>query len=558
MKLSQIPYKRITLEEIQAEMKRFIQDFKNAQSAEQQLEIYKKYDEYSADISTTFSLLNIRYTLNTADEFYSKEKDYLNEISPYVQQLAQEFNDSLLESKYIDKLKTMLPELIFTKLEYAKKCFNDEILEELQQESKLETEYSQLTACALIDFDGQKLTLSQLGKYKQSPDREVRRAAYEAQGKWLESAADKIDGIYDQMVKVRTAMAKKLGFANYHEMSVYRMGRIGYNADDIKTFRRQVKDDLVPIISKLKQRQAEELGVDKITIIDDPIIFAEGNPTPVGTPQEIFANGKKMYHEMSKETGEFIDFMLEHELFDVLSREGKANGGYCTNLPKYKMPFIFANFNGTSGDVDVLTHEAGHAFAAYKAFGLPWEDIQTPGMETAEIHSMSMEFFAEKWMDLFFGDRADDYRYMHLSSSLSFIPYGTIVDYFQEIVYTNPDMTPAQRTETFRKLTEEFCPNMSADGITAYEQGKRWQFQLHIFEYPFYYIDYCLAQTMALEFYIMMTKDYDAAWETYLKLVSYAGTMPFPQLVEKCGMKSPLKQGTLKEVALELEKILAK
>ena len=179
------------------------------------------------------------------------------------------------------------------------------------------------------------------------------------------------------------------------------MGRIGYGIDDIKTFRKQVKEDLVPIIQKLKREQSQELGIEKITIADDPIVFKHGNPTPIGTPEEIFANGKKMYHEMSAETGKFIDFMLEHELFDVLAKKGKANGGYCTNLPKYKMPFIFANFNGTSGDVDVLTHEAGHAFAAYKAFDLPWEDIQTPGMETAEIHSMSMEFFAEKWMDLF-------------------------------------------------------------------------------------------------------------------------------------------------------------
>ena len=432
------------------------------------------------------------------------------------------------------------------------------LVENIREESKLETEYSQITACALIDFDGQKLTLSQLGKYKQSPDREVRRAAYNAQGKWLESVSDKIEGIYDRMVKVRTSMAKKLGFKNYHEMSVYRMGRIGYGIDDIRTFREQVKNDLVPIINKLKKEQAKELGINKVTIIDDPVVFKEGNPTPIGTPEEIFANGRKMYHEMSKETGEFIDFMLEHELFDVLSRKGKANGGYCTNLPKYKMPFIFANFNGTSGDIDVLTHEAGHAFAAYKAFDLPWEDIQTPGMETAEIHSMSMEFFAEKWMDLFFGNRAEDYKYMHLSSSLSFIPYGTIVDYFQELVYENPDMTPAERNETFKKLVEEFCPNLNADEIEHYCKGTRWQFQLHIFEYPFYYIDYCLAQTMSLEFYVMMNENREKAWETYLKLVSYAGTLPFPELVEKCGMKSPLKQGTLKEIALGLEKILSK
>ena len=558
MKLSEIPYKRITLNEIREKMEKYIADFKNAKDAEEQLNVYKSYSDYGEEISTMFSLLNIRYTLNTADEFYSKEKDYLNEIMPEVQQLSQRFSDCLLESEFKDELKKTLPELIFTKLEYAKKCFNDEILDELREESKLETEYSQITACALIDFDGQKLTLSQLGKYKQSPDREVRRAAYNAQGKWLESVSDKIEGIYDKMVKVRTAMAKKLGFKNYHEMSVYRMGRIGYGIDDIRTFREQVKNDLVPIINKLKKEQAKELGINKVTIIDDPVVFKEGNPTPIGTPEEIFANGRKMYHEMSKETGEFIDFMLEHELFDVLSKKGKANGGYCTNLPKYKMPFIFANFNGTSGDIDVLTHEAGHAFAAYKAFDLPWEDIQTPGMETAEIHSMSMEFFAEKWMDLFFGNRAEDYKYMHLSSSLSFIPYGTIVDYFQELVYENPDMTPAERNETFKKLVEEFCPNLNADEIEHYCKGTRWQFQLHIFEYPFYYIDYCLAQTMSLEFYVMMNENREKAWETYLKLVSYAGTLPFPELVEKCGMKSPLKQGTLKEIALGLEKILSK
>ena len=558
MKLSKIPYKRVTLEEATKNLNKFIENFKKAKNAKQQISIYNKCNEYSSKIGTMFSLANIRYTQDTTDEFYIKEKDYLNENGPYITQLIQQFADMVLESKFINELKNLMPEIIFTKLEYFKKTFNDKILKDMQVESKLSMEYSQYTATALIEFNGEKLTLSQMGKYRQSADRKIRLAAYTAQGKWLKESKEKLDTIFDQLVKVRTSMAKKLGFKNYVELAHYKMGRIGYTREDLHVFREQVKRDLVPLIAELKKKQANDLCIDKITLIDDSTVFKNGNPAPIGTPEEIFANGKKMYHALSPDTGKFIDFMLKHELFDVLARENKANGGYCSSLESYKMPFIFANFNGTSGDIDVLTHEAGHALATYKAFSIPWHDLRNYSMETAEVHSMSMEFFAEKWMDLFFGDRSDDYKYMHLLNSLSFIPYGTVVDNFQEIIYTQPNMSPDERHATFVRLMDEFCPQLSCKDIDGYDYGARWQLQLHIFEYPFYYIDYCLAQTVALEFYTIMSKDFDEAWQKYIKFLSSAGKKSFPDVVAFSGMSSPFERGVLKRIATQVQQELKK
>jgi M3 family oligoendopeptidase len=265
-----------------------------------------------------------------------------------------------------------------------------------------------------------------------------------------------------------------------------------------------------------------------------------------------------MYEEMSKDTGEFINYMLEHELFDVIAKKGKSGGGYCTELVEYKMPFIFANFNGTYGDIDVLTHEAGHALASYKAMNnIPLYELNQGGMETCEVHSMSMEFFAWKWMDLFFKEKAEDYRFMHISNAVYFIPYGTMVDYFQQCVYEKPEMTPAERKALWLKLEATFRPYMGQEGITYMEEGGRWQYQSHIYERPFYYIDYCLAQTIALDFLVAMRDNYNDAWKRYNAFLSKGGSETFVKLVEETGFKQPFDSGALSQLVKNVDKVVA-
>ncbi len=557
MKVSELEYKRVTIEEIREKSKAIIEMVKNAQSVQDVLKARDEYNKNVEELSTEYALANMRYTINTIDEFYVKERDYYDEIMPEVQSIGLEYANALLDSKFRPELEKELLPLVFKSYEIQKKSMSPEIIEEMVTENKIVSEYSQLMAGLTFEFRGERMPKTLLTKYFSDADRNTRKEAYEALGKGLEKVGDKLDDIFDRLVKIRDKMAKKMGCKNFVELGYYRMGRLCYDQNDIEKFRGNVLKDIVPVVSRLKTENAKTMGIERMMLYDNDIIIPEGNPKPCVDTDGIFKAAKEMYHEMSEDTGKFIDMMIENEAFDVISRENKWGGGYCTSFEKYAQPFILANFNGTSGDVDVMTHEAGHAFADYMTSKNKFRfELGIGGMETAETHSMSMEFFAWKYIDKFFGDSAQKYKFMHAFDALSFIPYGTIVDYFQHIVYENPEMTPAQRNEAWLKLESEFRPYLSMEGIPYLEKGTRWQYQMHIFETPFYYIDYCLAQTAAFEFLLESQKDYDDAFKRYVKLLSQGGEKVFTELLTEAGLASPFKDGALENVAKEIEQLL--
>jgi M3 family oligoendopeptidase len=379
----------------------------------------------------------------------------------------------------------------------------------------------------------------------------VRKSSLDAKGEWFNQHRERLDQIFDELVKLRTEMAKKLGYKNYIELGYYQMTRNCYDAPTVKKFRDAVKKHIVPVVGKLIEAQAAriELPGKRLSMYDVALEYPDGNAKPQGTPDEIFEAGKKMYHELSTDTAEFIDFMLENELFDVLTRPGKSGGGYCTDIPMYKSPFIFANFNGTSGDVDVLTHEAGHAFASFCGRDIKPLALQEYTYEIAETHSMSMEFFTHPWMELFFGSETAKYLYSHTASALVFLPYGCMVDEYQHIVYENPELTPAERNNAWVRLESEYRPYLDFSEAPFYQEGRRWQAQSHIYERPFYYIDYCLAQTNALSFWTLDLQNHSKAWETYRRFIGYAGTKTFTDLVDVSGLPSPFTEQTLADIA---------
>ena len=352
-------------------------------------------------------------------------------------------------------------------------------------------------------------------------------------------------------------MAKKMGYPNFIELGYYRLGRLSFDQGMVERFRENVLKDLVPVVARLKKENAAKLVIEDFKLYDNDVCIPGGDPKPVLDKDGIFREASGMYHEMSEETGKFIDMMLENEAFDVVSRENKWGGGYCTSIPQYNQPFILANFNGTSDDIDVITHEAGHAFADYMTAGNRFSmELGIGGMETAETHSMSMEFFAWKYIGKFFGGNAEKYKYMHVFESLSFIPYGTIVDYFQHLVYTNPEMTPAERKEVWNRLEAQFRPYLSTEGIPYLSEGTRWQYQMHIYESPFYYIDYCIAQATAFQFLLESRKDYGDAFKRYVRFLSQGGEQLFGDLVAEAGLKSPFEEGALKETSRGIEALM--
>ncbi len=518
MKFSDMPYERVDFEKVGEELSGLIRELEEAKSGEEQFAVHQRYYALTDHVNTLMTIGHIRHDINTVDEFYEKERKYYDEMEPIFQNQVLEYMQKLYESPYRDYLESKIGPVAFKNMEVAMKAFDERVITLSQEENALTTEYDQLIASAKIQFDGKELNLSLLRPYLVSPDREVRRQAWQKKTEFYLQNAQKLDEIYDKLVKNRTAQARAMGYENYLELGYYRMGRNCYGQKEVESFRRQIKQYFVPFAEKLHERRRKRLGLEKLSYIDMDMSFPQGNPSPAGTPEEILSAGQKMYRELSPETGEFFDFMMDNQLFDVLGRKNKRAGGYMTYMPDYHSPFIFANFNGTSGDLKVITHECGHAFQGYLSGQDPIREHADIGMETAEIHSMSMEFLTEKWMDLFFGDRKQDYIDMHLEDSAIFIPYGCMVDEFQHIVYENPDMTPAQRHTAWLQLEAEYRPHMDYEDNPFFGKGAYWQQQLHIYNAPLYYIDYCLAQTCALQYKIWKDKNFEEAWASYLKI----------------------------------------
>ncbi len=557
MKFCEIPYERVSAEELMAKVEEITRDFERAESAEVQLSLLDKLQKTQKHYDSMSSVAYIRHTINTEDEFYDAEKSYYDKMGPLLAEKYQKMSYAMLNSKFRPELEKELGKITFINTEMDIKSFSPEIIPLMQEESELESEYQKLYAGAKVDFMGEQLTIAQLGSYKQSPDREIRRAATFAESGFFDENREKFDDIFDKLVKNRTKQAKMLGMENYVELAYLRRGRNCYGPSDVEVFRNQIIRDVVPLAAKVTENIKGRIGVRDYKYYDKGFSFADGNATPKGTPEELVECAVKMYTEMSPETAEFIKLMKENELFDLVAKKGKAPGGYCTSIPEYKYPFIFSNFNGTSGDVDVLTHEAGHAFASYIADRtIKWDMLAMPSMEGAETHSMSMEFLTSPWHRLFFKEDTKKYQISHTEDALLFLPYGTMVDHFQEIVYKNPEMTPEERNMAWAGLERIYRPYIDLEGIPFYGRGAGWQRQLHIYIYPFYYIDYCMAQTMSLEIFSLHLADSKKAFATYLDFVKLAGSDTFVGLVKAVGLRSPLEEGTLGFITDKISKWL--
>ena len=556
MNFNDYKYERIDIDAVKKQFEELIGSFSKADSAEKQCEIMDKVINLRNHIDTMITLVSIRHSINTADDFYDKENDYCDEISPLLYGFITDFYEALVTSKFRKELEDKYGKFLFDQAECSLKTFNEEVIPQLQEENKLSSKYDKLIASAKIPFDGEERTLSQMAPYTQSKNRNIRKDAAKKVAEFFSAHKNDFDEIYDKLVKVRTEIAHKLGFKNYVELAYARLRRLDYNAQDVAGYRKQVLENIVPLHSELRERQAKRLGIDKLKFYDEPIKFNSGNADPHGDPEWILNHGKTMYRELSKETDEFFTFMTENNLLDLLSKKGKNSGGYCTYIPDYKSPFIFANFNGTAHDVDVLTHEAGHAFQVYESRGYEVPEYLWPSYEACEIHSMSMEFLTWPWMGLYFENDEDKYKFIHLSEALLFIPYGVTVDEFQHWVYENPEATPEERRNKWLETEKKYLPTRDYGEIDELKEGIFWFRQGHIFGTPFYYIDYTLAQVCAFQFWIKSRENREKAWEEYLNLCRLGGSKPFFELMKAANLKNPFNEGTIASVIPKIREFL--
>lgn len=551
MIFDEMEYKRIDVDEAVSTLKKYRIALENAANYDDAKKAFIDFDEYCNQLSYQGTIAQIRHDIDTREPFYKEENMYWMEASPITQNETELFIKACNHSVYKEQLKKDFGEIIFINAEISEKAFDEKLIPDIQKENKLAQSYEELLASAQIPFEGNTYTLSQMEPFQNDADDARRLKAWKAVGTWYKENQSEMDRIYDELVKVRDEMAKKMGYDNYCTLGYYRMNRNCWDRNDIEKFREAIVKYIVPVTQKIYEAQAKRLHVSyPMSFADAELMFRDGNPKPKGSMEDILQAGMKFYSELSPETKEFYTTMMDMQLMNVASTAGKAGGGYCTDIPVYRVPFIFANFNGTQGDVDVITHEAGHAFACWMNRNRVPRSTIWPTYEACECHSMSMEFFAEKWAEDFFGDDAQKYRYAHLASALRFLPYGTCVDHFQHEMYDHPEYTSKQRHEVWKKLMGIYMPWYRLDGeIPFFADGEHWQLKHHIYSSPFYYIDYCLAQTVALEFWELMSEDFEKAWEIYMAYTKLGGSDTWLNMLKTAGLDSPLESGTLQNVA---------
>lgn len=554
-----IEYKRPDIEALKASAVALTARLRAAKSYAEVRGIIDEADKASEEAETMSQIAYIRNTLDTTDKFYEDELAYLQEHLPEAQPTLMEFSKALVESPFAADIDADLGPEYLTSVRRELSSFRPEIIPQLQEEAKLTTQYQKLMATAQIEFDGKMLNLYGIQKYFEHPDREMRKAAFRKYSEFYAGNEEKMEEIFDRLVKVRTEMGRALGYETYTPLGYINQGRSDYGQKEVAAFREQVRVELVPLCEKLYEAQAKRIGVDRIMAYDEKFVFPDGNAEPIGDSAYMVNEAQKMYHDLSPETGEFIDFMIDHHLMDLDNKPNKASTGYMTYLTKYRAPFVFSCFNHTIFDMQVLSHELGHAFAGYCAMrSQPVASYFSESTDIAEIHSMSMEQFCYPYAERFFGDSADKYRFAHLQDALTFVPFGVAVDEFQHIVYENPDLTPKERTWEWHKLEEKYMPWRRYQDDEFMERGGYWYHKLHIFLYPFYYINYTLTTMGAMEFKKRYAENREEAWADYMALCRAGGSKSYLGLLDVAHLHVPFEEGSVANAISYAKEILLK
>ena len=530
-----------------------------AKTVEAADEAIGEYETAISSFDTSYALCQILHDIDTSDEFYCNEIEFFEEASGRVEELASAFMTGLLNCPVADQLREKYGEMIFRKAKNQKEIVSPEILDELAKEASLENEYSQLQSEAEITFGKKTLNLSLLVPYLASTDRNVRKEAHTALDVYYQGRRETDDRIFDDLVKVRTEAARKLGYNTFTELGYKRMERYDYARKDVEAFRENILKYIVPLTKQIRNLQRERLGVGELMFYDLPCLFKGGNPTPKVSKERYEEATGEFFRKMFGMSPSFFDVLSSHGFTDMLSRPNKSTGGYCMYLEDYCIPFVFMNGNGTYDDVATVVHEGGHAYAALQsAESTPFVECLSPTLETCEIHSTAMEYMSYPYMDIFYGKSAEQYSELHMTDGLLFLPYGCMVDEFQHVVYDKPELTPDERHAVWKELEERYQPYINYDPSQTpfHAMGGAWMKKDHIFTTPFYYIDYCLSQICALELWDESRIDMKSALQKYNDLCSLGGSDTFLSLLQGAGLESPFNTDVIKRLAYSTAEFL--
>lgn len=553
-KLSAMPYSRPDVGDLERSFAERSAAWASAGGAAAQLDLIRAWDREGMHLDTVRHLAMLRFEQDTRDPEARAEKDFFDDLAPRVSELTLDFVRGIVESPWRQQLEDELGRHALDQWELALQGFDPVIADDRRAESRLKTRYTQLLASMDVRFRGRELTMSELAAYFGDADRATRLEAQQVRFAACDAHREELDSIYDDLVRLRHAMAGKLGHGSYVDLGYVNMRRTDYGPREVAAFRKQVRQTVVPLASRIRRRHAEALGVSDPAFHDHGVRDLLGVPRPKGGHDWMLDRAAELFARLGTDFSELFSVMRECELLDLESREGKAGGGFCMSLPDHRVPVIFANFNGTDGDVRVFTHECGHAFQAYRSMRAhELSAYHRPTSESAEIHSMSLELLAGPHVDLFFGEDADRFRQGHLEQALLFLPYGAAVDEFQHAVYEQPSLTPDERAALWKDLEATYLPERRYVDMPFAESGRFWQGQRHVYLFPFYYIDYCLAQTCALQVWHRARADREDAMEAYRRLCELGGSKPFTALLAEVDLTSPFEAGCLEEIAAHVE-----
>jgi len=429
------------------------------------------------------------------------------------------------------------------------------------EESKLSQSYQQLMGSLTVQFEGKEQTLQQMGRYQEMPDRLLREAAWKTvvARRLLES--EKLEQIFNDLLVVRQKVSANAGFASYRDYAFRRLERFDYTADHCLRFHDGVEAAVVPVVRRIEQRRAKDLGLARLRPWDmnvDPLNRAPLKPFTEA--RELVDGCLRITERVDSRFGGFIQTMRDLELLNLESRKGKAPGGYQSSLAEARLPFVFMNAVGLDGDVRTLLHEAGHAFHVFATREEPIGHYRHAPIEFCEVASMSMELLGGEYLSVFYPnpEDLDRSRKKHLEGVIDILPWIARVDAFQHWIYTRPNHTVDERRAYWVELHRRFG-GIEDWSDFEHAQATSWHRQLHIFELPFYYIEYAIAQLGALQVWINAKKDFHAAVADYWSALQLGGSRPLPELFARAKVKFDFGPNALEPlmaaVEAELEKL---
>jgi oligoendopeptidase F len=523
---------------------------------------FDDYSELLVAVSEQGTVRYIRMTEQTTNEdFRSAYLSFVENVEPKVK-IAQ-FN---LYRKYAgsDQRKNLPREkytLADLRIENSVRLFREENVNLEKDERALSQRYQEITGEMTVSYDGKDRTMQQMQKYAELPERGMRREAWTLVQKRMLQDRDRLDQIYDRMVILRQDIAKNAGFGNFRDYVFLKRERFDYTPDDCFRFHEAVERHIVPLVREVYRKRKEMLKVDQLRpwdIIADP----EGRPPlhPFETTAEFVQGCRRVFEKVDRELAENFQRTASLNLLDLESRPGKAPGGYNAELSRVRLPFIFMNAVGRDDDVRILLHESGHAFQVYemkhKDLNYLYKADNLP-VEIAEVASMSMEFMGGEHLEGVFYDRKDAMRssYDHNLQVARLLPWIATIDAFQHWVYTHPGHSRDERRDAWVRTHERFSVGESWEGLEE-ERRSFWHKQLHLFEIPFYYIEYGIAQLGALGIWVRYLKEPKEAVAAYRAALALGGSKPLPELFNTAGLPWDFGPNIVEAYSRQLRSIL--